>query len=102
MDMRFIKTVLLAAAGIATLLVAEPQAQVRTLRGTGAIREKPPGELATIQRRDPDFTSVRFIALQRDFRGDMRGKLMLGHAVIRPGRPVAPMPTIDWPPPPPE
>ena len=73
-------------------------AQVRELAGMGPIIEKPPGELATIVRRDPDFSTVRFTAMQRDFRQDVRSKLFVGHTVVRLGRPVAPMAAIEWSP----
>lgn len=73
-------------------------AQVLQLRGAGTIREKPPGELATIQRRDPDFSTVRYLALQRDFRPDLTGTLLIGHAVVQINRPIAPMLPIIWPP----
>lgn|GEM_PF-1106238 len=72
--------------------------QVRQVRGAGPIRERPPGELATILRRDPDFSTIRFLGMQRSYRDELRAKLMVGHAAIRLGRPVAPMQPIIWPP----
>ncbi len=87
------------------LFVAASEAwsqQARVLTGTGPIREKPPGELATILRRDPDFSTVRFLGMQRSYREELRAKLMMGHAAIRLGRQVAPMQPIMWPPQPAE
>ncbi len=72
-------------------------AQVLQLRGTGPIREKPPGELATIQRRDPDFSTVRYLAMQRNFRPDLTGTLLIGHALVQVNRPITPMRPIVWP-----
>lgn len=82
-----------------TLLLSASGAwsQVRALTGAGPIREKPPGELATVGRRDPDFTTIRFLGMQRDYREELRAKLMMGHAAIRLGRRVAPMQPIIWP-----
>ena len=77
---------------VVTLLAATPSgAQLQ-------IRERPPGELAVIQRRDPDFRSVRFLGLQRSYRDELRNKLLMGHAAIRVGRPLTPMVPIVWPP----
>ncbi len=90
-------TLILAAGVMLGLMAAMPaKAQVRELAGMGPIIEKPPGELATIVRRDPDFSTVRFTAMQRDFRRDVRSKLFVGHTVVRLGRPVAPMAAIEW------
>ena len=84
----------------AILLLATPSAhaQVLQLRGAGPIREKPPGELATIQRRDPDFSTVRYLAMQRNFRPDLTGTLLIGHAIVRINRPITPMRPVVWPP----
>ena len=78
--------------------LAGAQEAVRTVRAAGTIREKPPGELATVVRRDPDFRTIKYLGMQRDYRDELRSKLMLGHAVIRHGRPVLPMEPIVWPP----
>lgn len=93
--------VLVLAAGVilGSMAATPASAQVRELAGMGPIIEKPPGELATIVRRDPDFSTVRFTAMQRDFRHDVRSKLFIGHTVVRLGRPVAPMAAIEWSPP---
>jgi hypothetical protein len=93
------RSLCIALAGAVVLLTALPVvAQVRQIVGAGAIRVKPPGELATIQRRDPDFTAIRFLSMQRSFRNDLRGKLLIGHAVVRLNRPIAIMQRIEWPP----
>lgn len=83
----------------AMLLLVTPSAhaQVLQLRGAGTIREKPPGELATIQRRDPDFSTVRYLAMQRNFRPDLTGTLLIGHAIVQVNRQIAPMRPIVWP-----
>ena len=62
------------------------------------IRIKPPGALATIARRDPDFSKVRFLGMQRNYRDELREKLTIGRQAIRVGRPVAAMKLIQWPP----
>jgi len=88
---------------VVALLAATPSwAQVRALQAGRTIRERPPGELAIIQRRDPDFRSVRFLGLQRSYRDELRNKLLIGHAAIRVGRPLTPMAPIAWPPEPQE
>lgn len=86
------------AALVVLIVVADGRAQVRALTGAATIKVKPPGELATILRRDPDFSTVRFLGMQRSYREELRAKLMTGHAAIRLGRPVAGMQPIVWPP----
>ena len=95
---RGIPGLLLGLATVVLLAAAPGQAQVRALTGAGPIRERPPGELATILRRPPDFSAIRFLGMQRDYRDDLRAKLMMGHAAIRLGRSVTPMLPIVWPP----
>jgi len=62
------------------------------------IRVDPPGQLATLAPRDTDFSTVRFLGLQRDYRSELRDKLMIGQSVIRIGRPLLPMDPMVWPP----
>jgi len=95
---RVLRYTVLVAATVVLGGAISASAQVRALSGGGTIREKPPGELATIPRRDPDFSTIRFLGLQRSYQEDLRAKLLVGHAVIRVGRSVAPMPPIAWPP----
>lgn len=96
----------LLACGALSLIglfsAAEAQEAVRTVQARGTIREKPPGELATVLRRDPDFRTIKYLGVQRDYRDELRSKLMVSHTVIRYGRPVQPMQPIVWPPEPAE
>lgn len=87
-----------AIAILLSLSPARAQEEVRQIQARGAIREKPPGELATVLRRDPDFGTIKFLGMQRDYREELRSKLMMSHSAIRNGRPVIPMEPIVWPP----
>jgi len=82
---------------IALIVAVMLSAGIAAAQGA-SIRVKPPGALATISRRPPDFSRIRFLGMQRDYRKEIRGELLIGNQALRMGRPVAPMKMIEWPP----
>jgi hypothetical protein len=86
-------TIVCALVAVVLLVAGTASAQ----RGS-TIRERPPGQLATIERRKPDFNAVRFLGMQRNYRPELRKQLRLGYLAIRMGRRVQPMVPIVWPP----
>ena len=91
--MKRISYILAIGVTLALLVGVEP-----VFAQGSTIRVAPPGALATIARRDPDFAKIRFLGMQRSYRDELRDKLSVGRQAIRVGRPVSMMKLIQWPP----
>ena len=83
---------------IAVVALTVIGASAAIAQGGSLIRERPPGQLATIERRPPDFNSVRLLGMQRSYYPELRQQLRVGYMAIRLGRRVQPMTGITWPP----